>query len=269
MKLHSLVLAGTALLLSLSVSPARADQAAFSAKVKATADLLGYWSFEGNYNDQAGKGNNAKVAGDAALVKACEGVKGGQGVEIDNNTATGQFLHVDTPIGSIFDVQKVTVITWARIVDTPEEGVWQSLVDRNTLWYISMEGKAERGGSPAWDMVTNIYDPANPGGTGTGRVQDAAIFVRPNEWHMYAFTYDGAVHVSYLDGKEVFRKEYAGGIGPTADTPTEPKYGNFNITWGAWEQRDDWFNGCFDDTLFVARALTAEEVKALYDEMMK
>ena len=65
-------------LVALAVADARADQAAFSAKVKATAGLLGYWSFEGNYEDQSGKGNHAQAFGDTNLIKFCPGVKGGR-----------------------------------------------------------------------------------------------------------------------------------------------------------------------------------------------
>ena len=69
-----------------------------------------------------------------------------------------------------------------------------------------------------------------------------------NEWHFYAFTYDGNEVVAYLDGKEVVRLEQTQGIGPTADTPAELPHENYNLTWGAWQQRDDWFTGQIDDS---------------------
>jgi hypothetical protein len=259
----------TSLLAALSVSAAVADQAAFTAKVAGTADLIGYWSFEGNMNDTSGKNNHVTTVGDPSQITTCEGVKGGQGIQINNKAKTGQFLQIQSPIGSIFDTQKVTVITWAKNDFIPAEGTWHSLVDRNSLWYISLEAKEDRGGSPGFDVVMRIYDPANPTAGGTPQVRDETVFVRANEWHMYAFTYDGEVLINYLDGKEVHRYEFADGIGPTADTPTDPKHKNYNITWGAWQQRDDWFSGCFDDTAIVSRAMTAADIKALYDAMMQ
>jgi Concanavalin A-like lectin/glucanases superfamily len=273
MKRHRLLLISTALLVAASVSAARADQAAFSAKVKATADLLGYWAFEGNLNDSSGKNNNATTVGDASLITSCPGIKGGQGVQIDNKTKSGQFLQVQSPIGSIFDTPKTTVLVWANITvphatDDPST-TWSSLVDRNSLWYISLENKADRDGADGLDFVTRIYSPDNPTSAGTNQVRDEKNFVRANTWHMFAFTYDGAVIVNYLDGKEVQRQDFDEGIGPTADTPKDPPHNNYNLTWGAWQQRDDWFTGCFDDTAIFGRALTGEEIKALYDAMIQ
>jgi hypothetical protein len=273
MKLHRMLLGCTALLVALTTSGARADQAAFAAKVKATADLLGYWPFEGNLNDDSGKNNNATTVGDASLITFSPGIKGGQGVQIDNITKTGQFLQVQSPIGSIFDTPKTTVITWANIVtphatDDPNT-TWSSLLDRNSLWYISMENKTDRGGADGLDFVTRIYSPDNPTNAGTNQVRDENVFVRKNEWHMFAFTYDGAVIVNYLDGKEVQRQDFDEGIGPTAETPKDPPHNNYNLTWGAWQQRDDWFTGYFDDSAIFGRALSAAEVKAIYDAMVQ
>jgi hypothetical protein len=268
MKRHRTLLAAS-LLAALSLCGAWADQAAFTAKTKGTADLLGYWSFEGNMEDGSGKGNHATTVGDASLITSCEGVKGGQGVQINNRTKTGQYLQVQSPIGSIFDTQKVTVITWARNDFIPDEGTWHSLVDRNSLWYISLEAKEDRGGSPGFDVVMRLYDPANPTAGGTPQVRDENVYVRANEWHMYAFTYDGETLIDYMDGREIHRYEFADGIGPTADTPADSPHNNYNITWGAWQQRDDWFTGCFDDTAIFGRNLSADEIKALYDAMMQ
>jgi len=80
---------------------------------------------------------------------------------------------------------------------------------------------------------------------------------------------DGKVAITYLDGKEINRRDYDGGVGPTAETPTDPPQGNYDINWGAWEKRDDWTTGCVDDSAIFSRALSAAEVKALYDEMLK
>jgi hypothetical protein len=273
MKRHRMLLTSAALLLAAFVPAAHADQAAFASKVAATPDLLGYWAFEGNLNDTSGKNNSATTVGDASLITSCEGVKGGQGVQIDNKTKTGQFLQVQSPIGSIFDTPKTTVITFAKVTtphatDDPNT-TWSSVVDRNSLWYISLENKDDRGGADGLDFVTRIYSPDNPTNAGTPQVRDENVFVRANEWHMFAFTYDGAVLVNYLDGKEVLRYEFDEGIGPTADTPKDPPHNNYNLTWGAWQQRDDWFTGCLDDTVIFGRALTAAEIKGLFDAMMQ
>jgi hypothetical protein len=257
------------LLITLSITPARADQAAFTTAIKATSGLIGYWPFEGDHKNQAGSGYNARTEGASSLITPCEGVKGGKGVRIDNSAAGGQYLEVETPIGSSFDTRNSTVVVWARVTAPPQKGIWQMLVERNGLWYLALEGMGDREGRPGYDFVTRIYDSANPGMNGTEQVRDEKVYLRPGEWHMYAFTYDGAVMISYLDGKEVFRKPFKDGIGPTNETPRDAPYGNYNLTWGAWQQRDDWFTGSFDDTALFNRALSAAEIRGLYDTMMK
>ena len=84
-------------------------------------------------------------------------------------------------------------------------------------------------------------------------------------------TYDGQVLISYVDGREVTRKEYASGVGPTADTPKEADSlkGHYDINWGAFTQKEDWSSVCLDDTLITGRPLTPSEVQALYDAMLK
>jgi hypothetical protein len=270
MKLHRL-LGIVCALIALGASSARADQAAFAAKVKADADLLGYWSFEGNYEDQSGKGNHATAFGDTTLIKSCPGVKGGQGVEFDNTTAEGQFLAVKAPIGSVYDTPSQSVFVWGKVTSEPEDGHWDNLLDRSTLWYMDTQWQDRGDGTLGLDYVARIYDPAAPESAGSGQVRSSATktFVGGGEWHMYGFTYDGKVMVTYIDDKEVARQEYEGGIGPTADTPADPPKGQYDLNWGSFTQKDTFMNGCVDDTVIFGRALSAEEVKALYDAMMK
>src|ERR1051326_2863554 len=94
---------------ALSATNACANQADFSALAKSTPGLIGYWSFEGNYEDQSGMGNHAKANGDLSLIKFGPGVNGGQAVEMDNQTADTQFLSVAAPVGGTFDTPNQTV----------------------------------------------------------------------------------------------------------------------------------------------------------------
>jgi hypothetical protein len=273
MKRHHIWLGYATLLVAVSVSGSRADQAAFAAKVKGTTGLLGYWPFEGNYKDDSGKGNDATASGDLSKITFCPGVKGGQGVQFDNKErkVPGQFLAVKAPIGSIFDTPNMTALVWASIDSTPADDIWDNLIDRSTLWYVETRWHDPGDGKLKLEYVTRIYDPASPGNAGTDRIYsgDFDIFLAPREWHLYGLTYDGKVAISYLDGKEINRREYDGGIGPTAETPTDPPQKNYDINWGAWEQRDDWTTGCIDDSAIYNRALSAEEMKALFDAMMQ
>lgn len=256
------------------LSSVSAGQADFAALVKSMDPVLGYWSFEGDYKDQTGKGNDAKASGNLELIQFCPGVKGGQGIQFDNATEPGQFLSVKAPIGGAFDSPTLSVFIWANVTSEPEDGHWDNLVDRTSLWYVETQWK-DVDGQLKVDSVNRIYDPVNiqSGGSDQLRTSAAATptYYGGNEWHLYGFTYDGQVLISYVDGKEVVRKEYAGGVGPTADTPKEEdsRHGHYDINWGAFTQTEDFTNGCMDDTVIFGRALTPVEVQALYDAMMK
>ena len=271
--MHRTLLAFATSLVILSTPAVRADQAAFAAKVKADTALLGYWSFEGNYDDQSGHGNPAKAFGDTSLIKPCPGVKGGQGVEFDNTTAEGQFLAVKAPIGSIFDVPKLSVFVWAKVNSTAVLGHWDDVLDRSSLWYMNTQWQYRADGNLGLAYVARIYDPANPesGTNDSDQLQSsiAAQFLNGNEWHMYGFTYDGQVMITYIDDKASVRRIYSGGVGPTAATPTDAPHGQYDINWGAFTQLNTFMNGCVDDTAYFGRALGPEEVKALYDAMMQ
>jgi hypothetical protein len=275
MKTHRLLCLGAALAALLIARSASADQAAFSVKAKALAGLLGYWSFEGNYEDQTGKGNHGKASGNLSLIKFCPGVKGGQGVQFDNATETGQFISVKAPIGGAFDSPTLSVFIWANVTSTAEADHWDNLLDRTSLWYLETQWQELADGSLKIDSVNRIYDPVEIQTAGSGQVRSSAasppVHVGGNEWHLYGFTYDGKVMISYLDGKEIIRKEYATGVGPTAETPKEAdsRHGHYDLNWGAFTQSEDYTNGCMDDTVIYNRALTADEVKSLFDAMMQ
>jgi hypothetical protein len=258
-------------LVTLSAAAVRADQAAFAAKVKADAALLGYWSFEGNYEDQTGRGNHAKAFGDPKLITPCPGVKGGQGVQFDNKTAEGQFLAVKAPIGGVFDVPKLSVFVWAKVTSAPELDHWDNILDRSSLWYMDTQWQYRADGNLGLDYVARIYDPTAPesGGSDQLRTSIAAQFLNGNEWHMYGFTYDGQVMFVYLDDHVSVRRTYTGGVGPTSATPTDAPHDQYDINWGAFTQLNTFMNGCVDDTAYFGRALSADEVKGLYDAMMQ
>jgi hypothetical protein len=271
MKLYRWLGIGCALV-ALSTAGARADQAAFSALAKSTSGLIGYWSFEGNYEDQSGMGNHAKANGDLSLIKPCPGVKGGDGVELSNEPKAGQYLSVPAPIGGTFDTPQQTVLVWARSTGAPNAGEWENVMDRASIWYLDTI-YSEVEGETKLDVVARIYTPSTPASSGSGQVRSSAadtpLYVAPGAWSFFGFTYDGEVVRTYVDGQLVREVDYAEGLGPTAETPATAPTGNYDLFWGAWRGQSDHMHGCVDDTVIYNRALTADEVKALYDAMMK
>jgi hypothetical protein len=269
------------LLAAATISGASADSAAYQKKVLETKDLIGFWTFDNNFQDLSANKNDAKAAGaNPASVTFCPGVNGGQGVQIDNTKDEGNFVEVNTPIGSIFDVPNLTMVFWAKATllrpavnadGEPDSDQWNSLVDRNSLWYIELNTVPETDPAVA-QLVVRLYDPGDGSGStpqiGREVTPDdpTPFYIKKDEWHQYAMTFDGKAVISYLDGKEVMNYEYEGKLGPLPEIDKDSSP-NWNLTWGLWKQKGDHFTGCFDDTAYFGRALSAEEIKALYDAM--
>jgi hypothetical protein len=274
MTLRHLLGVGCAMV-ALSASNAHATQADFSALAKSTPGLIGYWSFEGNYDDQSGMGNNVKANGDPSLIKFGAGVNGGQAVEMDNQTADTQFLAVAAPVGSTFDTPNQTVLVWSKSTITKNAGDYDNIIDRASIWYIDT-AYADVNGALKSDLVARIYTPSTPAGGGSGQVLSSAGappgYITPGAWSLTGWTYDGKVMTTYIDGKPVQKVDYDGGLGPTADTPavSDSPTGNYDLFWGAWRGEPGYsLTGSIDDTVIYNRALTDDEVKALFDAMVK
>jgi hypothetical protein len=269
---------GIALLAAAAVTGASADSAAHQKKIAELKDVIGIWTFEDSFADSAPGKNNARAGGNAAAVTFAPGVNGGRAVHIDNRNDEHNFVEVSTPIGSIFDQPKFSVVGWAKNEKVREVGGgdnWNSLVDRNSIWYASTHS-IEVDGKLVTELVVRIYNSGQGASTDQiGRLdKDTAPekprFFHNDEWHQFGITYDGEKVISYMDGEKYAEFEYDGGVGPTSDfTPSNPADNpNVNLTWGLWEQKGDDFTGSFDDTIYASRALTADEIKSLFDAMM-
>lgn len=258
------------MLLVATCAPAtQADSAAFHDAVLKAPGLVGYWPFDGGYQDVSGNGNNAVAHnGTSPAITFVTGVNGGQAVHIDNANQD-QWVSVPAPIGSIFDQPQFTLTSFIRLTKAADEGSWNDLFDRNSLWYMELQSETVNGQLLS-QFVIRIYDPANPGSNGSGQIRDSAgaAFVKTNDWHQYTMSYDGHILSGYLDGKLALLDFWSGGVGPTAATPTMSPNNNYDLDWGAFEQNGDWFTGDVDDSAYFKRALTADEVKGLYDAMM-
>jgi concanavalin A-like lectin/glucanase superfamily protein len=272
------------LLAAATVSGAWADGAAHMQKVLATKDLIGLWAFENNFQDSTDHKNDAHAAGaNTAMVTFGPGVNGGSAVQIDNTNDEGNFVEVNTPIGSIFDVPNITVVYWAKPTKLrpavnsdgdPDSDQWNSLVDRNTLWYTELNTVIDTDSKKA-RLVVRLYDPGDGSGSTPqiGREVEApdTSYIQANEWHQFAMTYDGKQVISYVDAKEVLKYDYDNAddhkLGPAPDIDKDAAP-NWNLTWGLWKQRGDHYTGLFDDTAYFSRALSADELKGLYDAML-
>jgi hypothetical protein len=268
MKLRFLVLAVLAVSLCFS-GIVFADQVALTKSTKSMPGLLAHWPLEGNYQDASGNGRNGSAIGDQASFGWVAGVKGGKAVSIDSAKFNGTFADFPAPKGSPFDTPTATAIVWVKL-SARDGDYWQAIAERSNLWYIETEAKPASWKGNA--VVFRIYDPVAVGGGGSDQLRDNVNVTMENDkWYQIAFTYDGKVLIGFVNGKKVLSKDYAGGLGPVANTPDPPPAGkgkNYNLSLGIWQQKDDWFKGAIDDFSYYKSVLTEAQIKQLYDVML-
>ncbi len=269
MKKYFLILLLAFAILLLMSSLVLSDQSLLTSKIKVTPNLAGHWALDGNYNDDSGKGNHGKEVGDPNAFGWTKGVNGGKAIMIDSARFKGSFIDIPAPIGSVFDSPKATAVVWAKL--TKRNGdYWQAIAERSNLWYIETEAKpAEWKGNA---LVIRIYDPVAVGGGGSGQVRNNTnVVLEDDKWYQIAWTYNGSILKCYLNGSLVLTSNYAGGLGPNANTPKVPPAGkgaNYNLSLGTWQQRDDWFAGAIDDFCYFTDVLSDEKIQEFYDAML-
>lgn len=246
-----------------------ADQAALTKLTKTMTGLIAHYPLENDYKDAGGKGLDGKAAGDPAAIVWANGVNGGKAAVINSAKTNTSFVDIPAAVGSPFDTATATAIIWTKL-SARDGDYWQAVCERDNLWYLETEAKPAswKGNSVVW----RIYDPVAVGGGGSDQMRDNAnILIENDKWYQLAWTYDGKVLKGFVNGKQVITKDYAGGLGPVANTPKPPPAGkgaNYNLSLGTWQQRDDWFFGAIDDFSYYSSVLTEAQIKSLYDAML-
>lgn len=253
--------------LSIVASIAFADQNALTTMIKSMSGLIAYYPLEGDYKDVGPNMLDGNAVGDANAFGWADGVNGGKAITIDSAQFNGSFFDVPAPVGSKFDTATASCVLWVKL--NAKDG-WQAICERSNFWYLETENNAASWQDNA--VVWRIYDPVAVGGGGSDQMRDNAnIAIKNDEWSQLGWTYDGAVLKGFVNGKQVITKDYAGGLGPVANTPNPPPAGkgaNYNMSLGTWQQRDDWFNGSIDDFAYFNSVLTEAQMKTLYDTML-
>ncbi len=207
-----------------------------------TAGELGHWAFdEGSgttVKDSSTKGNNGTLMGSPVWVDG----KLGKALQFDG---VDDYVQVPHNASLIPTTGKATVSVWinAKRHTGPNGGTWQGIL--------------AKGGAP---RLYNLYTEASgvihfstgPSGAYIGPLSTGHVPL--NEWVHVAVVVNGADYF-YLNG------EPAGVGGQGATVPTG---GTANLTIGQTGE-SNFFQGMIDDPRIYDVALTAEEVKALYN----
>jgi hypothetical protein len=227
----------------------------------ASSSLVAYYPFDGNAKDESGNGNHGGVSG-ATLT-------------LDRHGATDSAYLFDgiddfvtIPHSENHISEKLTVSCWFLFDKLPSERsgmqceiVCKPISGEPYQSYNMAIGGTTTGGPN--DHFEGGHDPnAKAGNSGIG-IRSTHVFnsSQKGTWYYGAYTYDGKVATLYLDGKAIGSKK-EGGSPPS----------NLPLSIGSWGGKrmtpagdSHAFSGKIDDVRIYNRALSAAEVKALYD----
>jgi hypothetical protein len=209
--------------------------------------LVAYYPFNGNAKDESGNGND----GASTKVEFVGSGLGSDGKAAKFNGA-GCRVAIDSksfPVGN----SPITLTFFVNVTGPP---------DSSEEFHIGYGGPPDTffgffgdgfAAEPKEEIVYRFTNMQTHMGVGT-------IRAKRNHWHMLTATYDGKTVTTYLDGARAESKPYTLQIAGTTITAVDTFY--------IGQRGTDSYRktiGMVDQVRIYNRALSAEEVKALYD----
>ncbi|MHC4557154.1 MAG: WD40 domain-containing protein [Planctomycetota bacterium] len=216
-----------------------------------TGKMVGWWKFdeaEGNtVTDSSGNGLHGRLVGDARIVSDPER---GSVLSLD-----GDGDYVDCGNSAAFDITgSITTTAWVKVGTLNmfnKDKTYQVLINKADYAYTWVLSLDQNGGMHFW----GYYGLTEHGYEEWGEVS-GVIGINDGKWHHVAGVYDGIKMCLYVDGKLDTCDTNWGNIEASNDPlyiggdPLLLKYG---------------WNGLIDDLRIYSYALSAEEVKMLYE----
>ena len=213
--------------------------------------LVGYWPFNGNANDESGNGNHGTNNG-ATLTTDRNGIENSaysfDGANTSKITVTDNLS---------LRPKNFTIIAWISVSNST---MWNNVVSKrinsnNTNSYSLFEGGGnfgEKKDYETYDVVTNLDGTQI---TTLDEIQNN-VGIQLNTWNLLIGSYDGNYLRFYING-ELIRIKSATGQIQYSDDPL------FIGTCG-YQGDGQNFIGKIDDVFLYNRALTEQEITALY-----
>jgi prepilin-type N-terminal cleavage/methylation domain-containing protein len=217
--------------------------------------LVGYWTFEGTgaisngqtsgFTDMSGKGNNGTAMNaDGAGLSFISG-KSGNAAQF-----SGINDYINVPNSSSLDIRdELTAGAWVKMNDSV--GAYRNIILKGTsgqqwIWlYIN-----------ANDRVSTRIRTNN-----TNYSASAATSLPIDTWMHFMYTYDGSKIKIYKDGEMIGTPVSVSG---RIDSTTDGFKFSYPQEW--WGETLAWnFNGIIDEVRVFNRALSATEIKLLYE----
>jgi hypothetical protein len=217
--------------------------------IPAASGLAGWWPAEGNANDVIG-GDNGTLQGGATFAPG----EVGQGFRFDGTNG-----YVQIPDSDALKPTNVTVEAWVWLDPSlPSGRGGEQIVFKKNTWSAWFEG---------YSLLKLPVD--NGDGTSSDRFQfcvsrygnqvviNSQTIAQRGAWYHVAATYDGSQSMLYVNGAA----EASATPGFALDYDTTPV---FIGTSGTWPPYLSMFGGIIDEVSIYNRALSANEIAAIY-----
>jgi len=208
--------------------------------------LVGYWSFDGKditgvtTYDRSGQGNNGTLTNGPVRTLG----KLGQALKFDGVDDVVQTA-ATTLLG------KYSISFWYRNTVSPSTVGAEVLMDQPFAW----DSILDQGVSFSWDHNNSTFVQAWAVYDGAYTALKYTTSLSAKTWYHLVLTYDGVTARAYLDGI----MEVSSAESPPTDSGTEL------IVMGSGATDGKFDDGTVDEVRIYNRALTADEVKRLYN----
>jgi hypothetical protein len=227
-----------------------------------TNGLVGYWPFNGNANDESGNGNNGVSTG-VNLIADRNGELNSAYEFTTNGWSPGsQLSEVYIPYNNSLNVSQISISTWIKTYDWGWPGSWGVIIARFEQGYSNPNGES-------WAIgVSTLSNPLNNGELRSVLIEHPQNYfdnignqLPVNDWIHLTVTFDGFVHKQYIDGVLAYQSSAPVGFVLNQQGTSGISIGVSDQANGHWQP----YNGVIDDIGIWNRALTADEVLALYN----
>ena len=183
-----------------------------------------------------------------------DGTNHGATIGSDGASFDGENDYIEITDNDYLDIgEYITIASWVKL-DNIREDVYETFVGKLSASGFSYDGPyslwAWRGGLSSNGISFRITS-VNAG------VQTVNTDEIPeqNKWYFIVGTYDGSIMKIYQDGVLMNSHSTSGSILET----------NMPLKFGDWDNGEDMFQGNMSNVKIYNRALSADEVKLLYD----
>jgi len=222
------------------------------------AELVGYWSFNGNANDSSSYGNNGTASNVTYTNDVPAYITGTQSAHFNGSSSD-----VGVPVGStsspLYCNESITIAFWMKALNTEQSGPYRRTFSNLAGSSIGMEFQEN---DATAGMSLRIDTDAGTSTDGAGKV----TYLGSNQcrnigdaldgnWHHIAITADSTGTLkTYFDGIESIQSFlYGNGFGSTTDL----RFGNSR------NESSDWLTGSMADAAMWNNVLSGAQIASL------